>query len=327
MGAQRDLAGARVHGQVRKQQLAGVGVEAAVIQFQLHLGRLCGLGALQFPTGHVAAQAHDFAGRLGEVHVHRVDLLHQGQRRGFALTDQSPFGDQGAANAARNGRAHGGVVHIQLSRFNVGLGHGHIGLGLFEGRDGAHIFLLADGVGFDQGLVAFRLRLGLGQIGLCFGQVGLGAAEQGFVRRSVDLKQRLIRFHIAAFSELIFQQNAGHPRPDLGDTKGFGAARQLAGQAHLGKSGGHHADLGGWRGACATARSGRCWRLTRRAGAQQAAQETDTGPFGKQRPSRRGDEAVGGVRDRVSGQHAEAFNQEFGLKFSVGRAWPWRSSG
>ena len=161
-GAQRDLARRRIDRQVRKQQPSGLGVLRAVFQHDAHAGRLLAAGALELAAFHRLAQLHHVRSRLGEVDVHRVDLLDHGQLRRFALPDQRAFGHQRAANAARNRGRHRGVAQRDARRLHIGFGHGDIGGGLLLRGHGVGVFLLADGVGFDQRLVAFGQGGGLG---------------------------------------------------------------------------------------------------------------------------------------------------------------------
>ena len=70
------------------------------------------------------AQAHHFGRRLREVDVDRVDLLHHGQRRGFALAHQGAFRHQRTPDAAADGRADAGVAQADAGRLHGGLGGG-----------------------------------------------------------------------------------------------------------------------------------------------------------------------------------------------------------
>ena len=100
LAAQDDLAGARVDGDVAEQQLARQRIEAAVILNQRGLGLVLA-DLLQLAGAEGAAQFVEFAGRLGEVGMNRVQLLNQRQRRGFVLPDQRAFGDQARDRYAR----------------------------------------------------------------------------------------------------------------------------------------------------------------------------------------------------------------------------------
>jgi hypothetical protein len=157
--------------------LPGQGVFAAVLQHHAHAGGFAAPGALELAIGQGAAQLHDLASRLGEVDIHRVDLLDHGQLRGFALPHQCAFGHQGAADAARNRRRDAGVIQVDAAGLHRCLARGHIGLGLFVRRHGVGVFLLADRVGGHQRLVALGQRAGLRQVGLGAGQRGLGTLQ------------------------------------------------------------------------------------------------------------------------------------------------------
>ena len=172
---QGDLAGGGVHRQVREQQLSCLRVFRSIAEHQLDAGRLAAACALELPAFHGAAQLEHVAGRLGEVHVHRVDLLHHCQCGRFALADQGAFGDERAANTAGDGGGHAGIAEVDVGGTHGGLGGSHVGLGLFFGRLGVHKVLLADGIGRNQGAIAFCLGAGLLEIGLCLGQAGARA--------------------------------------------------------------------------------------------------------------------------------------------------------
>jgi hypothetical protein len=103
---------------------------------------------------------------LGELDAYRVELLDGSQVRRFALADQGALGDQGAADAAGDRRRRRGVLEVEP-------GPGQRGLGLLVARRCLVIFLLADGLDFEQRLEAVEAGGGAGQVGFGGGQVGL----------------------------------------------------------------------------------------------------------------------------------------------------------
>ena len=265
LGAQRDLAGARVHCQVGKQQFAGERIFAAVLQHHAHDSGFAAPGALELAIGQGTAQFHDLASRLGEVDIHRINLLDHGQLRGFALPHQSAFGDQGAADAARNGRRDAGVIQIDAAGLHGGTACGHVGLGLLLRRHGVGVFLLADRVGGQQWLVALGQRGRLRQVGLGAGQRGLGTLQRRRIGSGVNRKQGLPCLDVAAFAKQPLLQDTGSTGPHLRHARGFQAPGQLGHQTHITRCGHHHAHFG-WRHA-ATGR--RRWRLGLATGRQQ----------------------------------------------------------
>ncbi len=56
-----------------------------------------------------------------EIGEDRIDLLDQRELGRVALTDERPFGDQRPADAARDGRAHGGEVEVDRARASCAL--------------------------------------------------------------------------------------------------------------------------------------------------------------------------------------------------------------
>ena len=214
--AQRNLAGGRVHRQIGKQQASWLAVGRTVFQHDAHACGVLAARFLELAALHGTAQLQGFAGGLREVDVHRVDLLNDRQRRGFALPDQRAFGHQRAADAARDRRRHAGVVQVDAAGLHGGFANGHIGLGLLVGGHGIGVLLLADGIGRQQRLVAVGQRLGLDQVGLGAGQRGLGALQGSGVGRSVNGEQRLPGLDIAAFAEQALLHDSGGTGAHLG---------------------------------------------------------------------------------------------------------------
>ena len=128
-------------------------------------------------------------------------MLDDCQLCGLALAHQRAFGDQRAANAARDGCGDAGVIEIDACGLYGSLANGDIGLGLLLGGLGAHKLLLADGLGLNERLVTLGLCAGLHQVGLGPGQAGLGAGKRRLKGAGVNLKQGLPTAHLAALSK------------------------------------------------------------------------------------------------------------------------------
>ena len=208
-------------------------------------------GGLELAAGQTLAQLHHGRCRLGDVHVHRIDLLHDGQRRGSALADQRAFRHQRTADAAADGRGHRRIRQVDLGRLQVGTGHVDVGSRLALGRDGVVIVQLADGAGLHQRRVAGHLLGGqlLGRLGAH--QRSLGTVVGGAQRGRVDLEQHLAGLHVTAFLEEALLQDAGGTGADLGHARRFDPARQVLGQADGRDLGLDHADGQGRRRAAA----------------------------------------------------------------------------
>ena len=185
--------------------------------------------------------------------------------RGFALPHQCPFGHQGAADAPGNRRSDAGVIQVDAAGLHRCLARSHVGLCLFVRCHGVGIFLLADRIGGQQGLVALGKRSRLRQVGLGAGQRGLGTLQGRSIGCGVYGKQWLACLHVTAFAEQPLLQNAGSAGAHLRHARGFQAPGQLGHQTHLTRCGHHHAHFG-WRHA-ATGR--RRWRLGLATGRQQ----------------------------------------------------------
>ena len=224
--AQCDLAAGGVYRQVREQQLAGLGQLGAVFQHHAH-GHGAIAGRAQLLAGNRFAQAQHVGAALGEIHKHGGGLLDYGQLGGLRRTDQRAFGDQRLANTARDGRGDRGIGQADARGFHGGLGGAQVGFSLALRGDQRGVFLLADGVGFHQRLVAFDLGRGLGQIGLGLGDAGLGAFHGGAVGGSVDLVQHLAGLHFAAFTEQALQHHSVHAGTHLRHTGSAHAAGQF----------------------------------------------------------------------------------------------------
>ena len=246
LGAQRDLARGGVHRQVGEQQLSCLGVLRTIAHHEFDTGGLCAACTLELSTFHGPSQLKDVARRLGEVHVHGVDLLHHRQGRCFALSHERTFGNQSPADAARDGRGHTGITQVDVCRTYGSPGGGHICLCLLFGSFGIHKILFADGVGTHQRAVAFHLSTGLCEVGLGLGQACARAFRCGGVGSGVNAEQRLPCLHITAFLEKALLQDACGASTYLCNPRGLHTARQFGDQADIARRCRHHTHLNRW---------------------------------------------------------------------------------
>ena len=237
--AQQDLSRAALDADIAEQQAA-----LALLAFSFNAdaqGRCAG-----FAGGSLLAQLQGGGHGLLEIGIHGIQLLDHGQRRGFILTDQRTFSDQGAANAATDGGGDAGIAQIQACRIDIGLRHAACGLGHLQCGLGGIVFLAADSFDLNQFAVALQPCSGIEKIRLGARQCAFGVGQRGTQRGGVDLKQLLPGLDLAAFFKMALQQNAGHSRPHFGAAHGLDAAGQG----------------GGYRVCCCLYREhiNRCWR-------------------------------------------------------------------
>ena len=160
-------------------------------------------------------------------------MLNGRQLRRFALSHQCTFSHHGATNAARDGGGDIGVAQVDIGVGDASFAScNHGGSSLFSG-DGSVVFLLADGIGFNQRLVAAGSGRSLGQIGLGLCQGRLGALQAGAVWRAINLEEGLTGSDVGAFLEQTLLHDAGGTGTHLGNTRGFQAAGQVGDQRHV----------------------------------------------------------------------------------------------
>ncbi len=157
-----------------------------------------------------------------------------------AGADEVSSGDEGAADAAVDGRTHEREVAVQLHRLQCRLGGGTPGprLGVrsaaaFEllGSDGALGMQLACALGF-----AGRQRL----TGACQLQLGAGACQRGVEGTGVDLEQRLAGAHQFALAEQHGLDQTRHARLQLDPLRRLDAPHlRGCGVERCGHDGGH----------------------------------------------------------------------------------------
>ena len=241
-GAHGHVVGAGVHRQVGEGQRAGAGVLGAVGQQQAH-AQLVGFDALQLAVADLLLQAQHLGGRLGEVDVDRIDLLHHGQRRGLAFAHQRALGHQRAR--AVDGRGDARIVQLQLGALQVGARQRHLGAGLAFVGGGLGVVAFADGAVADQVGIAAQLVGRGGQAGLGARQVGGLGIVGGLQRRRVDLEQRVAALDVLAFLIEARGDDAGHPRAHFGFAVGLHPAGQFGGDGGGGGAGDDDPDLGG----------------------------------------------------------------------------------
>ena len=146
----------------------------------------------------IAPELLEVAGRLGEVRIDGIKLVHSGEVGRFALSDQRAFRDQCATDTPVDGRADTRVVEIKLYARDVRLARGDVGLRLTNCRDRDFILRLRRGLPRDQlfhplgllfGLIVHRLRL-------C--KRGLGRIELDLEPDRVDAIEHIARLDVGA---------------------------------------------------------------------------------------------------------------------------------
>ena len=248
LAAQRHLPGAGIDAGIGEQQFSRQRIERSVVEHETDLGGV-GLDLLERAAFEVAAQLLKVAGRLGEVGIDRIELLHGRHVRGFALADQRAFRDHRAADAAVDGRTHARIVEIELHARHVGLARGDIGLRLAERRDRDLILRLRGGLARDQLLDPLGLLFGLIVHGLRLGERGFGRRELDFELHRVDAIEHIAGLDVGALRERSLQDNSCDACAYLGNTGRRDAAGKLADvrprrrlqgdDAHLRRSRGH----------------------------------------------------------------------------------------
>ncbi|MCY1397917.1 hypothetical protein D9M71_129370 [compost metagenome] len=230
-----------------------MGVGAAIGQGQVHLRRAADL--LQLAAGQFATQAQQLAGRLGHVHIDRIELLDLRQRLALPVVHQRALGHRRATDAPADRRQHLGVAHVDARLLQR-----RLGLQLCRAR--LVVLLTADRLVGDQHLVALGQRTA-GQ------HAGLGTLQGRLIDRRIDLVQLLASLDLAAFLEQTLLHDAVDLRTHLGHPIGRGTARQLGGQGERLGLEGHHPHLRGG----ASLRPGRVLFAT--AGQQQERRQGD----------------------------------------------------
>lgn len=118
-------------------------IGAAILELELNLCRAT-LGGCQRACCQLAFQTQQLGGRLGDIDIQGVELLDGGQVVGLLRRDQSPFGDAGFTNAARDGSRDSGIVEVDLGTFQCRLGNGDLGDRLLPASLGIIVVLGAD---------------------------------------------------------------------------------------------------------------------------------------------------------------------------------------
>jgi len=244
--AQRYLTAGGIHRQVGEQQAAGEWVGASILQHDGNAGSTLARW-LVLPIGQPSPELERFGRRLGEVHIHRINLLNHRKLRRIPLSDQRALCDQRAPNATRDRRGDRGIAQIDVGRLHVGLAHRDIRFGLFLRCHGVRVGLLADHAGLEQRLVALGQCRRLRQIGLSPRLPRFCADGGRRVRRGINGEQQLSRLHVTAFAKQALLQNTGNSRPDLGHARSLQTARQLGHQADRALRHSHDTNLSRWR--------------------------------------------------------------------------------
>ena len=230
-GAQRYRAGALIHRDFGKLQLARLIIGGAIFQDQLD-HRLIGARRLQLPAGQFALQPQQRGAGLNDVHINRVQLRDRDQQRGLVGRDQRALGHRRPAGPPGDRRDDFGITKIDFGAADRRLSGGDIRLPLLQAAHRIVQILLADGVGLgkravavDRGLRGFHHRL----IVL---QSRLRAGKRGLIGRGIDLVQQLPGLDLITFDEGPLEDHASNLRPHLGHAEGRGAPRQVGRQRH-----------------------------------------------------------------------------------------------
>ncbi|CCK09449.1 hypothetical protein BN128_3580 [Cronobacter sakazakii 696] len=224
-GAQRNRAGALIHRHIRELQLAFQRVGVAVFHHQFDVAVIGFF--FNVPLRHRVFQAQEIGAGLGDVHIHRIELLNGRQFARLATGDKRSFGDVRFADATTDWRGHFRPGKIDSGALQRRFGRRHARLGLMRVRHRLVIFLFADVLRARQRRVAFYGQAG--HLGGClrFRETAFGVLPRGLVHRWIYLVQRVTGVHIRAFSKVTAEDNAAHLWANLGYAKSAGASRQF----------------------------------------------------------------------------------------------------
>jgi hypothetical protein len=128
---------------------------------------------VQTPLLKQTAQAENIGRGLGDIHIHRIQLLDGRQGDRLSGCDQRAFRHARLSDAARNRRGDGRVFKIDAGGFHGRLAVLDVCLNLLEGGGGVVVILLADCAFGPKLLEAFFLELDGGQL-------RFGAGKRGF---------------------------------------------------------------------------------------------------------------------------------------------------
>ena len=188
---------------------------------------------LQLARTQIARHGVDLGGRLREVHVDRIDLLHPREQRGRVEADQRAFGDFGATHASRDRRDDARIAEIELGLADFGTGGQHLGACTRLGRTGLGVFTRADGALFEQAAIALDLVAGRIVLGLRFGERAARGVQCGRQRLRIDAEQHIAPGDFLAFLVFALDDDAARTRTHVGAAEGFKPSR-LLGRERLG---------------------------------------------------------------------------------------------
>ncbi|MNM64461.1 hypothetical protein D3C81_758600 [compost metagenome] len=224
-GAQGNGTGALVNGDVGEFQGASRLIALAVIQDQAdrHFAAVVGNGT----GGDSLFELEEIVAGLGDVDIHRIQLLHRRQRAALAGGHQRTFGDAGFADAPGDWRNNLGVLQVDACAFQCCAGGNDVGIGL-PGLGHAGVELLrADVVFGPQRLLTLYGQMRYFAAGLGLFQIAQRAVAGGLIAGRVDLIQRLTGLHVTAFNKLALEDNTADLRPDFRRAVSVGATRQF----------------------------------------------------------------------------------------------------
>jgi hypothetical protein len=191
----------RVHGDVGELQGSGFPVFGAVVQQQAHR-RFAFARELQLAARNLLPQLLTFHGRLIQVDVDRVGLLHHCHQRCRARLHVCALRDERGADAARDGRRHFGVAEVDGSGLNGCKSGGNVRFGLLLRGDCVDVGLLADCICSDQHFVALSLRGCRFNVGASARKLGSRAVQRRAIGCGIYLKETLVGGYVGAFHEI-----------------------------------------------------------------------------------------------------------------------------
>ncbi|CCK04892.1 hypothetical protein BN129_3688 [Cronobacter sakazakii 701] len=224
-GAQGNRAGAFIDRHIGELQLAFQRIGVAVFHHQLDVAVIGFF--FNVPLRHRVFQAQEVGAGLGNIHIHRIELLNGCQFARLTTGDKRAFGDVRFTDATADWRGHFCPCQIDSGALQRRFRCRHARLGLMRVRHRLVILLFADVLRARQRRVTFYRQTGHLRGSLRFREVTFGALPRRLVHRRIDLIQRVACVDIRAFGKLTAKDNAAHLRANLSYAKSARAARQF----------------------------------------------------------------------------------------------------
>lgn len=189
-------------------------------------------------------QVQQVGARLNDVDENRVERADRGQQAGLAGRDQRTGRQRRAVGPAADRRLDRRVVEIDPGGLDGGFRGGHLRFRLGERGNGIVEILFADGVLFDEALIALRLGLRAGHRSFRLPQSRDGAVIGRLVGRRIDLVERRTFGDFAPLGEQALLNDAGHLGTHLGRLRRDDPTGKLRGYRHRLRAQRHDAELG-----------------------------------------------------------------------------------